>query len=162
MPTLTLAQAEALVVETLTRCRTEPSNAQSVARGLVAAAADGLKGHGLSRVPSYAAQSKVGKVDGFAKPKLTRPRPGLIAIDAANGFAYPAIEAAEAAPMLEERLHVLSPCGSKGIPSEPVAAVTCRIRARRRPELSRRAPRPRPAMRAGSRRRWRSPCPARA
>ena len=54
-----------------------PSNAQSVARALVAAEADGLKGHGLSRLPTYAAQAKAGKVDGFAKPRLTRPRPAL-------------------------------------------------------------------------------------
>ena len=62
---LTLAQSEELVVRTLTRCRTAEINATSVARALVAAEADGLKGHGMSRVPSYAAQAKVGKVDGF-------------------------------------------------------------------------------------------------
>jgi (2R)-3-sulfolactate dehydrogenase (NADP+) len=61
---------------------------------LVAAEADGLKGHGLSRLPSYAAQAKVGKVDGFATPAVTQPRPATIAIDAGNGFAYPAIGAA--------------------------------------------------------------------
>ena len=46
----------------------------AVARALVAAEADGLKGHGLSRLPSYAAQAKVGKVDGFAVPQASRPR----------------------------------------------------------------------------------------
>ena len=59
-----------LVARTLERCRTSPENAASVARALVAAEADGLKGHGLSRVPSYAAQAKVGKVDGFATPRF--------------------------------------------------------------------------------------------
>jgi (2R)-3-sulfolactate dehydrogenase (NADP+) len=97
MPTLTLAQAEELVIETLRRCRTEQENARSVAHALVAAEAEGLKGHGLSRVPTYAAQAKVGKVDGFAKPTLAWPRPGVAAIDANNGFAYPALEAAVAA-----------------------------------------------------------------
>lgn len=96
MPTLTLAETKALVVRTLTRCRTSKSNAESVARALVAAEADGLKGHGLSRLPTYAAQAKVGKVDGMAVPKVEQPRPGLIAIDAGNGFAFPAIETAEA------------------------------------------------------------------
>jgi (2R)-3-sulfolactate dehydrogenase (NADP+) len=66
MPTLAVADAEALVAATLVRCRTSPDNARCVARALVAAEADGLKGHGLSRLPSYAAQAKVGKVDGFA------------------------------------------------------------------------------------------------
>ncbi len=97
MPTLTLTQATDLVVTTLDRCRTEANNAQCVARALVGAEAEGLKGHGLSRLPTYAAQAKVGKVDGFAKPTLTWPRPGVAAIDAHNGFAYPAIEAAIAA-----------------------------------------------------------------
>ena len=41
MPTLTLLQAEGLVVRTLTRCRTNVENARSVARALVAAEADG-------------------------------------------------------------------------------------------------------------------------
>jgi (2R)-3-sulfolactate dehydrogenase (NADP+) len=96
MPTLTLAQAEDLVVRTLTRSRTSKPNAASVARALVGAEADGLKGHGLSRLPMYAAQAKVRKVDGFAVPSITQPRPGIIAVDAAHGFAFPALEAAEA------------------------------------------------------------------
>src|ERR1041384_7373924 len=96
MPTLTLLQAEGLVVRTLTRCRTNVDNARSVARALVAAEADGLKGHGLSRVPSYSAQARVGKVDGMARPKCERRRSGVVRVDAAHGFAYPAIELAEA------------------------------------------------------------------
>jgi (2R)-3-sulfolactate dehydrogenase (NADP+) len=95
MPTLNLTQAEALVTRALTRNRTSESNARSVARALVAAEADGLKGHGLSRVPIYAAQAKVKKIDGLATPQVSQPRPGLIVIDAAHGFAFPAIEVAE-------------------------------------------------------------------
>ena len=74
MATLTLGEAESLVVRALTRCRTSEPNANCVARALVAAEADGLKGHGLSRTPSYAAQAKAGKVDGFAVPQVDRPR----------------------------------------------------------------------------------------
>lgn len=96
MAVLSLAEAETLVVDTLKRCKTSADNASSVARALVAAEADGLKGHGLSRLPSYAAQAKVGKVDGLATPVTTRLRPALLAIDAANGFAYPALDAAVA------------------------------------------------------------------
>jgi len=94
MPVLSLAQSEELVVRTLMRCRTSEANAPSVARALVAAEADGLKGHGLSRLPSYAAQAKAGKVDGFAAPAVSRPKPSVVAVDAANGFAYPAIDVA--------------------------------------------------------------------
>ena len=94
MPTLTLAEAEELVVRTLTRCRTDSGNAASVARALVAAEAEGQKGHGLSRLPTYAAQAKVGKVDGFAKPTLRWARPASAVVDARHGFAYPALDLA--------------------------------------------------------------------
>jgi (2R)-3-sulfolactate dehydrogenase (NADP+) len=56
-----------------------------------------LKGHGLTRVASYAAQAKAGKVDGIAQPVLTRSAPGVLAIDAGHGFAYPALDTAIAA-----------------------------------------------------------------
>ena len=94
MARLTLAGARALVSETLIRVGTETHNAESVARALVAAEADGLKGHGLTRVPSYAAQVLAGKVDGRAKPRLVRFAPSVLRIDAAHGFAYPALDLA--------------------------------------------------------------------
>jgi (2R)-3-sulfolactate dehydrogenase (NADP+) len=97
MPILSLAEGEQLVLRTLTRCRTETNNAASVARALVGAEADGQKGHGLSRLPSYAVQAKMGKVDGFAKPALRWTRAAAAVIDANNGFAYPAIDVALAA-----------------------------------------------------------------
>src|SRR4029453_14436963 len=129
MPLLTVAEAQDLVARTLTRCRTSDENARSVARALVAAEADGLKGHGLSRLPSYAAQAKVGKVDGFARPKLQQRRPALLAIDAANGFAYPALETAVAAlPQAARATGVAAAairrshhCGAAGHPVERLA-----------------------------------------
>ena len=71
--------------------RTSEDNAQAVATALVQAEVDGQKGHGLSRVESYSAQSKAGKVDGFAAPTLQQGRPGGLLIDAQHGFAYPAV-----------------------------------------------------------------------
>jgi (2R)-3-sulfolactate dehydrogenase (NADP+) len=129
MPVLSLAEAEALVVETLTRCRTSPANARCVARALVGAEADGLKGHGLSRLPSYAAQAKVGKVDGFATPAVTRPHPATVAIDARNGFAYPAIDLGVATLTDVARQHGIAAaairrshhCGVAGHPVERLA-----------------------------------------
>ena len=129
MPTLTLAQAEDLVISTLTRCRTREDNAASVARALVACEADGLKGHGLSRLPSYAAQAKVGKVNGFADPIVTQPRPAIVAVDAAHGFAFPAIEAALSALPAAVRAQGIAAapirrshhCGAAGHPVERLA-----------------------------------------
>lgn len=94
MALLTLEQAHTLVVETLTRCDTAAANAESVARALVAAEAVGQAGHGLRRVPSYAAQTLSGKVDGHATPTCQQMRPGVLAVDAAHGFAYPALDLA--------------------------------------------------------------------
>ncbi|HET7410198.1 MAG TPA: Ldh family oxidoreductase [Paracoccaceae bacterium] len=88
---LALDQAHALVVETLTRCRTGAANAAHVAAALVAAELAGQAGHGLRRVPSYAGQALTGKVDGFAEPVARQTRPGALMVDAAHGFAYPAL-----------------------------------------------------------------------
>lgn len=129
MPELTLADAEGLVVRALTRNRTSEGNARSVARALVAAEADGLKGHGLSRVPMYAAQAKVQKIDGLAVPAISQPKPGLIVVDAAHGFAFPAIEAAEKLlPDMTRRqgiaaaaIHRSSHAGAAGQPVERLA-----------------------------------------
>ena len=92
MPNLTIVEAENLVVAALVRAGTGEANAASVARALVAAEADGLKGHGLSRVPSYCAQVRARKVDGHAIPVAARPKPAILAVDAAHGFAYPALD----------------------------------------------------------------------
>jgi len=88
---LTLAEAHRLCVDALCTHNTSDSNAELVAKALVAAEADGLRGHGLSRLPSYCAQAASGKVDGQAQPQSTRVADAALRIDARNGFAYPAL-----------------------------------------------------------------------
>ncbi|OCW58238.1 sulfolactate dehydrogenase [Hoeflea olei] len=83
-----------LIAEALMRNRTSAENAASVARALLAAELAGQTGHGLRRVAAYSAQARAGKVDGFATPSSTQLRPGALAIDAGNGFAYPAMDLA--------------------------------------------------------------------
>src|SRR5215469_12321903 len=73
--------------------RTSEANARLTAQALVAAEVDGQGGHGLTRVPSYAEQARVGKVDGFAVPRLSGEGAAR-RIDARTGFAYPALEMA--------------------------------------------------------------------
>jgi (2R)-3-sulfolactate dehydrogenase (NADP+) len=87
---------EALIVRALVASKTSETNAGSVAKALTQAETDGQAGHGLSRVASYAAQARSGKVDGFAEPTVTKTRVGSLVIDAANGFAYPAFDLAVA------------------------------------------------------------------
>jgi (2R)-3-sulfolactate dehydrogenase (NADP+) len=91
--TLSLAEAEALVTRALVACRTSEVNARITARALVGAEADGQLGHGLVRVPSYAEQARVGKIDGFAKPEISGGGAAR-QVNAGTGFAYPAIDLA--------------------------------------------------------------------
>ena len=94
METLTAAELEDVITAALVASQTSEPNARSVATALTQAEIDGQKGHGLSRVPSYAAQAKAGKVNGNAVPEVRLTRPGSLLIDVRNGFAYPALDAA--------------------------------------------------------------------
>ena len=85
---------ERRIAEALEASNVAPENAASVARALTLAEVDGRKGHGLSRVPSYAAQARSGKVDGHAHPTAEARRAGALLVDAAHGFAYPALDLA--------------------------------------------------------------------
>ncbi len=93
---LSAGEAHALVAAALTASDTSPENAASVADALIGAELSGQGGHGLRRVPAYAAQSRAGKVAGHARPELTLTAPGALAIDAGHGFAYPALDLAVA------------------------------------------------------------------
>lgn len=91
---LAAADLEALIARAMEACNTSAANARSVARGLTQAEIDGQKGHGLSRVASYGAQAKSGKVDGHAVPEVRQTRPGSLLVDVRNGFAFPAFDLA--------------------------------------------------------------------
>lgn len=91
---LPIDEARDLIAGVLKAHSVSPANAASVARALVAAEVDGQKGHGFSRVASYAAQAGSGKVDGAATPVVHRPFPACAIVDARNGFAFPAIDLA--------------------------------------------------------------------
>ena len=89
---LTLAEVDDLTFRALTASGVSPANARSVTASVVAAEAEGVHSHGLARLPTYCAHAKVGKIDGNATPQLSRPRPGLVRVDARDGFAHPAID----------------------------------------------------------------------
>jgi (2R)-3-sulfolactate dehydrogenase (NADP+) len=127
--TLSVSDAIDWVAAIFVRCGCDAANARSVAVALVCAEADGLKGHGLSRIPSYLAMVRSGKVDGAACPTSTRPRPGVLAVDAAHGFAYPALDLAVAElPALAAAQGIAAAsirrsnhCGETGLPCEALA-----------------------------------------
>ncbi|KQP39488.1 Ldh family oxidoreductase [Methylobacterium sp. Leaf106] len=129
MPILRLDAAHRLATDTLVRCGTAPANAESVARALVAAEADGLRTHGLMRLLAYGEQVRAGKVVGDAVVTSARPKPGLLAIDATYGFAYPALdtaiallpEIARAQGIAAAAIRRSHHCGAAGRPVEALA-----------------------------------------
>lgn len=91
---LSLDDLRALTKRILLAHDTGEANAEAVAAALTLAEADGQKGHGASRIPSYAAQSHSGKVDGHATPISEQVADAALRIDACSGFAYPALNLA--------------------------------------------------------------------
>ncbi len=129
MTRVSFERAEARLTDLFATAGASPANAASVAWALVMAEADGLKGHGLSRVPTYLAMLKSGKIDGQVVPKASRPKPGVLAIDAGHGFAYPAIDLAiaEIPDLARDQGIVAAPirrsnhCGAAGLHVERLA-----------------------------------------
>jgi delta1-piperideine-2-carboxylate reductase len=62
---------------------------------------DGAKSHGLLRLPGYIETLDSGWVDGFAVPVINSKAAGTITVDACNGFAQVALEAARE-PLMEK------------------------------------------------------------
>ncbi|PZW51122.1 (2R)-3-sulfolactate dehydrogenase (NADP+) [Humitalea rosea] len=89
---LTLAEVESLTREALAASGVSAANLGPLVASVVAAEADGIQSHGLARLPTYCEHALCGKIDGRATPVLEQPRPGLIRVDARDGFAHPAIE----------------------------------------------------------------------
>jgi (2R)-3-sulfolactate dehydrogenase (NADP+) len=93
--TLTLSDMYDLARRILVRSGASEENAGHVATALSVAESDGLSGHGLSRLPSYAAQVRSGKVNGRAVAVATeRADKAVVQVNAKDGFAYPAISMA--------------------------------------------------------------------
>ena len=91
---ISMDRLEAMAAGILIAHNTSAENAGKVAQAVVLAEADGQPGHGVSRLPSYAAQARSGKVDGHATPSVTQVGTASIRVDAEGGFAYPALHLA--------------------------------------------------------------------
>ncbi len=90
--TLTLAEIEDLSFRALTAAGTSAENARPLAVATAATEADGVASHGLAYIPIYCEHVQCGKVDGLATPVIARPKPGVVTVDAATGFAHAAID----------------------------------------------------------------------
>ena len=91
---LSLGEAAAQVAAALIRAGASPAMAESTARALVLAEAQGLGSHGLSRVVQYATHLRNGRVDGQAVAEVVRRKGGALLVDAHEGLAFPACDLA--------------------------------------------------------------------
>jgi (2R)-3-sulfolactate dehydrogenase (NADP+) len=90
MATIPVSELESLARAALERAGATSEAATRTAAALVAADAQGLAGHGVSRVPQYAAHLRNGRAVGDAVPRVVAGRGGAALVDAACGLAYPA------------------------------------------------------------------------
>jgi (2R)-3-sulfolactate dehydrogenase (NADP+) len=105
MPKIALAELADLATRALERSGANRAMAEATARALVAADAQGLASHGVSRVPQYAAHLRLGRVDGAAVPRVARARGGAVLVDAADGLAFPACALAVAEAIARAHSH---------------------------------------------------------
>lgn len=90
MPVLSIADLTELASRALKRAGASKTMATATAQALVVAEAEGLSGHGLSRVALYAQHLREGRADGKARPKVMRKTGACCLIDAGGGLAFPA------------------------------------------------------------------------
>jgi (2R)-3-sulfolactate dehydrogenase (NADP+) len=102
---IALSDLADLARRALERAAASPAMAHATAQGLVAAEAQGLASHGVSRVPQYAAHIRLGRVDGAAVASVARSKGGAVLVDAADGLAFPACALAVAAAIARAREH---------------------------------------------------------
>lgn len=89
---LTLEEIEDIAFRALVKAGASEENARLLAVATAQTEADGIASHGLAYIPIYCEHVQCGKVDGKAQPVASFPAPGVITVDAATGFAHPAID----------------------------------------------------------------------
>ncbi|MEM6759935.1 MAG: Ldh family oxidoreductase [Pseudomonadota bacterium] len=85
-----LTEITRVVQKALERHGAAPVAAAEVARAVARAEAFGNRICGLYYLESYCKQLQTGRVNGQVVPRLSRPRPGAVVVDAGFGFAQPA------------------------------------------------------------------------
>ena len=86
----------ALLQRIFERHGTSPHVAAVLAHNCAMAERDGAHSHGIFRIPGYLSTLASGWVNGKAEPVVTDVASGFVRVDAGNGFAQPALEAARA------------------------------------------------------------------
>jgi (2R)-3-sulfolactate dehydrogenase (NADP+) len=108
---LPLAEVRSLVAAALRSAGASAAMAESTARALVLAEAQGQGGHGLSRVAQYATHLRNGRADGAAVAVVRQRRGAARVVDAAEGLAFPANDLAIAEAITAAREHGIAIAG---------------------------------------------------
>ena len=104
-------EATQLATRALKRAGAAKAAAQATAEALVAAEAEGLSGHGLSRVSLYCTHLREGRADGKAKPKVVTKKGAVCLVDAKGGLAYLAMALAVKEAVKRAQRHGVAFCG---------------------------------------------------
>ncbi|NKI95274.1 Ldh family oxidoreductase [Rhizobacter sp. SG703] len=94
MITLTMDDARRRVAAALQRAGANAAMAESTARALVLAEAQGLASHGLGRVAQYSGHLRCDRVNGAAQPQVVKRKGAALVVDAQEGLAFPACDLA--------------------------------------------------------------------
>ena len=84
---LTLDEISALIIRVMLANGCDDENAMALADIMTRAERDGSHSHGLFRVPGYVKALRSGKVNGKAKPTVTKITPAVIQVDGHGCFA---------------------------------------------------------------------------
>jgi (2R)-3-sulfolactate dehydrogenase (NADP+) len=107
MPTHSITDLTRLAADALRGAGASAEMAQATAAALVAAEAQGLASHGLSRIPQYAGHLQRGRVNGDAVPRVQQKKPAALLVDAEEGLAFPACAVA-----VREAIRSARECGA--------------------------------------------------
>lgn len=95
MKILTPLELEELICRIFIRHGMAEHNAKPIAAVVRQAEQDASPSHGVFRVPAYVETLKSGAVNGHAMPKVVDQANSVVRVDADNGFAQPALQAAK-------------------------------------------------------------------
>ena len=94
MARLALQEAQRRAAALLRQAGASPAMADSTARALVLAEAQGIASHGLARVGQYATHLRNGRANGAAVATVAREHGAALLVDAQQGLAFPACDLA--------------------------------------------------------------------
>lgn len=112
---MSLEEIHALAKTTLMTHGCDAENAGAVADIVTKAEGDGCHSHGLMRLAGYAATLKSGKVNGTARPTITKLAPAVVQVNGHNGLAPYALA--------QGRAHLIEAAKTCGIAAMPLIGI---------------------------------------